>query len=420
MNSSRKFGAVTCAVMLGLSLMTGCSTLNSSKVNTTEKVDVKLADGHWRPAVKAELERLIAENAFQGKKAVFDFDNTSICRDIGEATFATMVQEGQLTKENISRDITPSFVLGDKTVSLDTAASLPEFYEEFLSATKHQVAEKTPYSNSYAWVVQILAGMTPAEILPFSEKAFSNNVALQDMGAADLKETKINGYRKPFFYPEMVDLYGVLLKNGYDVYICSASNIWTVRWMVTENLNALLEEKHGKGVKIAPDHVIGVSVLLRDKRDGKLYKDPLLVRSNPKYAAMDREELSQYELTSQIVYPITGYFGKVANILKYVTKERPFLIGGDSPNDLPMLDRSENRLWITRLEKMGYQKSTIAQMKDSLPGNWLIQPVLYKKSPGFVSDQKDLDGRFTAKPSAKKTPDSVVGFLKENGELKDF
>ncbi|VFQ45037.1 HAD family hydrolase [Desulfoluna butyratoxydans] len=401
------------------SLLTGCGVKADVKTAPAKPV-VKLDEGHWNPAVKAKLETLIAEGAFQGKKAVFDFDNTTICRDIGEATFAAMVEAGQLTLDGISRDITPSFVLGDKKVSLETVKNLPEFYEDFLSATKHQKGEKTPYSNSYAWVVQILAGMTPDQILPYSEKAFGNNVAKQDSGAADLKETKINGYRMPFFYPEMVDLYGNLLKNGYEVYVCSASNVWTVRWMVAANLNKLLEAKFGKGVAIAPDHVIGVNVLLKDKRDGKLYKDRLLVKNNPKYAALDREELSNYELTTQVVYPITGYFGKVANIIKYVTKERPYLIGGDSSNDLPMLDRAENRLWITRLEKMGYQKGLVEQMGDSLPGNWMIQPVLYKKSPGFVSTRGDLDARLAPKPSAIEKTAKVAGFLEENGALKAF
>ncbi|BCS95517.1 phosphoserine phosphatase [Desulfoluna limicola] len=404
------------AWMVGALVMAGTALTSASAM-----AEVKLADGNWNPAVKAKLEKIIAENAFQGKKAVFDFDNTTVCRDIGEATFAAMVEAGQLTLDKVSRDVTPSsFVLGDKTVSLDTVKDLPEFYEDFLSATKHQAGEKTPYSNSYAWVVQIMAGMTPAQILPFSEKAFGNNIALKDSGAADLKETKINGYRMPFFYPEMVDLYGALLTNGYEVYVCSASNIWTVRWMVTENMNKLIEAKYGKGIGIAPDHVIGVNVLLKDKRDGKLYKDQLLVKSNAKYAALDRDELSNYELTSQIVYPITGYFGKVANIIKHVTKERPFLIGGDSNNDLPMLDRAENRLWITRLESMGYQKGLVEQASDSLPGNWMLQPALYKKSPGFVATKADLEKRLAPKASALETPTKVVSFLKENGQLADF
>lgn len=409
---------MVCSLFVCGSLLTGCGL--KSVATTPAKPVVKLEQGNWNPAVKAKLEKLIAANAFQGKKAVFDFDNTTVCRDIGEATFAAMVEAGKLSLKGVSRDITPSFDLDGKKVSLDTAKDLPEFYEDFLSATKHQAGEKTPYSNSYAWVVQIMAGMTPAQILPFSEKAFNGNGAMKDMGAADLSETKINGYRVPFFYPEMVDLYGALLANGYDVYVCSASNIWTVRWMVTENMNKLIEAKYGKGVGIAPDHVIGVSTLLKDKRDGKLYKDQLLVKSNAKYAALDRAELANYELTSQIVYPITGYFGKVANIMKHVTKERPFLIGGDSDNDLPMLDRAENRLWITRLESMGYQKSLVDQVADSLPGNWMLQPALYKKSAGFVSTQAELDKRLAPNASGLESATKTVKFLKEKGQLADF
>ncbi|PVZ70528.1 HAD family hydrolase [Pelagibaculum spongiae] len=382
--------------------------------------DVQLKSDGWNPVVKARLEKLIFENAFKGKKVVFDFDNTTISRDIGEATFAVMAGENRLSTKNIPKSITPPFTLNGKKYSIDTVGNLPDFYEAFLSATKHQKGESTPYSNSYAWVVQIMSGMSPDQIIPFSKTAFSNNMAIKDKFNSGLKESKTHGYRMPFFYPEMVELYGTLIKNGYDVYVCSASNVWTVRWMVLENLNPVLEAQFGEGIKIAADHVIGVSVLLMDKRDGQLYKDPLLVKSNSEYASLNKKELANYQLTSQIVYPITGYFGKVANIMKYISKERPFLIGGDSPNDLPMLDFAENRLWIARLEKMEYQERLTVQAQQSMPGNWLVQPVLYKKSPGFVANQKQLNKRLSVNPSALEKTSKVVSYLKKNDLLEKF
>ncbi len=382
--------------------------------------EIKLDQGKWCPEVKARLETLIAQNAGKGKKVIFDFDNTLICRDIGEATFAAMAGEKKLTLKNIPLEITPPFTLNGKRISPDNAENITMFYEDFLSATKHQPGEACPYSNGYAWVVQIMAGMTPADILSFTEKAYAKGIARQDSEKSNLQETKINGYRQPFFYPEMTDLAGLFLKNGYDVYVISASNIWTVRWMVIKNLNPLIQARHGEGLGIAPDHVIGVSVLLEDTRTGELHKDPLLVRTNKAYANMNLEELANYKLTSQIVYPLTGYFGKVANIIKFITSDRPFLIAGDSPNDHPMLNMAENRLWITRLEKMGYQEKTVKLIDNSLPGEWLLQPVLYKKSPGFVSSQADLDQSFSTKPSSKKTPDAVVQFLKKFGKLQKF
>ncbi|MBW1646030.1 MAG: haloacid dehalogenase-like hydrolase [Deltaproteobacteria bacterium] len=376
--------------------------------------------GNWNPIVKLQLEKLIAAHAGQGKICIFDFDNTTLCRDIGEATMAALNQAGVLTKEKHNKCIDVEFDLKGKKISMATVKNLPEYYEDFLSATKHHALESTPYENGYGWVVQIMAPMSPADWLPYTEKAFGNGIGEQDSKSPDLHETKINGYRMPFFYPEMVDLYGVLLKNGYKVYISSASNVHTVRWMVLNQLNPRIQALHGKDLAIPPENVIGISCLMNDDRTGKLCKDPYLVRENKKYAYLDKEELSHYHLTPQICHPMNGYYGKLANIMKYITKQRPFLIGGDSSNDLPMLNYAENRIWITRLEKMGYQKTLVKAMGEALPGQWFIQPVLYKKAPGFVSTESDLDRRLAAKPDKLAKAKKVVEFLRQNGALPNF
>ena len=166
--------------------------------------------GNWNPEVKARLEKLIAANANQGKICVFDFDNTTICRDIGEATMATLNEAGLLTKEKHYKCVDPSFVLGDKKITMETA------------------------------------------------------------------------------------------KN------------------------------------------------------------------------------------------------------------------------LPMLNRAENRIWITRLEKMGYQETLVKVMKNALPGQWFVQPALYKKAPGFVASQTDLNKRLAAKPEKLAKVNAVVKFLQTNKALIDF
>ncbi len=376
--------------------------------------------GNWNPDVKARLEKLITANANQGKVCVFDFDNTTICRDIGEATMATLNEAGLLTKEKHYKCVDPSFVLGDKKITMETAKNLPAYYEDFLSATKHHALESTPYENGYGWVVQIMAPMSPADWLPSTEKAFADGIGEQDTKSTALKETKINGYRMPFFYPEMVDLYGVLLKNGYKVYISSASNVHTVRWMVLNKLNPRIQALHGSNLAIPAENVIGISCLMIDDRNGKLCKDPYLVKENKKYAQLDIDELSHFHLTAQICHPMNGYYGKVANIMKYITVNRPFLIAGDSSNDLPMLNRAENRIWITRLEKMGYQETLVKVMKNALPGQWFVQPALYKKAPGFVASQTDLNKRLAAKPEKLAKVNAVVKFLQTNKALIDF
>ena len=131
--------------------------------------------GNWNPEVKTRLEKLITANAGQGKICVFDFDNTTICRDIGEATMAALNEVGLLTKDKHYKCVNPaSFMLDGKKITMGTAANLLAYYEDFLSATKHHELESTPYENGYGWVVQIMAPMSPADWLPLTEKAFAD------------------------------------------------------------------------------------------------------------------------------------------------------------------------------------------------------------------------------------------------------
>jgi len=96
-------------------------------------------------------------------------------------------------------------------------------------------------------------------------------------------------------------------------------------------------------------------------------------------------------------------------LMQYILKdnEKPFLACGDSLGDFAMLNFSENKLWFSRLESFDYQKQVLSQIKKSDSKSWFIQPVLYKKSSGFVKDilqvetllkDKDLE---KAKESAK-------------------
>jgi len=379
---------------------------------------VKLSGESWYSEVKSSLEQIITDNAGKNKKAVFDCDNTILCRDIGEATLAVMVMEGRLTPQNVPSEVSPEFIINGKKINLKSG--LMTYYDDILSATAHHKDEKCPSANSYAWAVQIMNGMTPAEIIPFTEKAYADGLGQKDMNDKNLKRTQISGVDRPFIYPEMADLLGTLIKNKIGVYVISASNVWSVRWLVINKLNPMLKEKFGNDVFLQPDHVIGISVLLRDKRDGRLYKDPLLVKTNKKYAEMDMDELNNYELTTQIAYPLSGYYGKVANVLKFVTFDRPLLAGGDSSNDFPMLNFAENRLFITRLDKLNYQKELMDVVKDSLPGKWLLQPSLNKIIPGFVSSDVELNKRLEKAGNDLKTAGETVGFLKKSGQWKSF
>ncbi len=374
---------------------------------------INLINANWNLKTKQNLEKLLTKNAGKGKKVIFDFDNTTVSRDIGDATFAQLVKDGQINPENF-KEISPTFTIDGKEISLTSEVDITEYYEKIQESTSHDQNDKSPAINGYAWVVQIMAGKTPFDITEAAKKAFKNNEASKDRQLSI--ESKIDvtsgktSYRVPFYHPETVNLIGNLLLNGYDVYVISASNVWSIRYMITVELTKLLKKEFGKDIAIKPENVFGLSTLIKDKRNGKLYKDYLLVKENVKYAKLEPDELKNYELTTQMVYPLSGYDGKTANIQQFITKtnQRPFLACGDSPGDFSMLEFAENRLWFSRLESFDYQKKLISLVKKSDSSHWFIQPVLYKKMPGLIKNTSQLKLLLKNKEDLNKAIESIA------------
>ena len=139
---------------------------------------------------------------------------------------------------------------------------------------------------------------------------------------------------------------------------------------------------------IPPEQVLGVSVLLADRRGG-LHKDACLVRENPDYAALDPRTLGAFRLTGQLQFPVPTYSGKVG-CLWDVLGGRPFLAVGDSPGDHAMLSFSRNRLWIARLDKPGYQAATAKRIRQTGRRGWILQPALGGAKPGFLANASGL------------------------------
>jgi hypothetical protein len=50
-----------------------------------------------------------------------------------------------------------------------------------------------------------------------------------------------------------------------------------------------------------------------------------------------------------------------------------------------MLSFSEHRLWIARMEKPGYQQTTMDCIRRTGKKGWMVQPVLARETPGFLA-----------------------------------
>lgn len=343
----------------------------------------RLKEPGWTPQCRAALEELINKGSGKRLPVVFDFDNTVVCGDIGEAVLAVLARDGTLSPEKIPRTLSPPFRhLVEGKVSLESALDLTDYYEALLSPTVHQEEDTTPLANGYAWAVEIMEGLTPLDVTKATRKAYGAS----QPGKRNLIEVTPGkaGYPAPFFYPEMVELIAELLRHAFDFWILSASNVWSVRWMMLNGLNPLLR-KRGVRNGVRADHVIGISTLLANAA-GKLYKDPILVQENAGYARLDPAALRRFRLTSRLCFPVSTYSGKVAWIYDVIGRQ-PYLCAGDSPGDHPMLGFSEHRLWIARVEKAGYQKALVQLARRRGNEGWLVQPVASVDRPGFIAAQ---------------------------------
>ncbi len=334
----------------------------------------------WAPATRLALERLIRRGAGQGLPIAFDFDNTLVCGDVGEATLAMLVKQRRL-KPDVVAELAPPFRRADgRRVSARRVPDLTAYYEALLEGSGHGAADPNPLTSGYTWAVEVMAGLSPVEIIQTTAAA----AKLAREGESRRVEVTPGktAYPLPWFYPEMVELVAALVRHQFAVWVVSASNAWSVRWMVLNELNPRLAQI-GCERGVAPEQVIGVAPLLRD-HDGRVLKDRVLVRSNPAYARLEPGALRQLRLTRRLDLPVPVYAGKVA-CLWDALGGRPHLAAGDSPGDLPMLAFAENRLWIARVEKPDYSAAMRERQSVSPPGMWLTQSVRVKTSPGFVA-----------------------------------
>jgi len=352
-------------------------------------VTSQLQSPGWFDPTRRALESLIRAGAGKGLPAVFDFDNTLICGDIGEATLAVLVRSGKLNPERVSETLCPRFrVAGRGEIRLESCVDLTAYYEALLAAAAQGQNGLAPLASGYAWAVEIMEGLGPQAIVQATRAAYGLAVP-GSICTTEVTPGK-TGYPAPYFYPEMVELLRVLLEHEFDVWIVSASNVWSVRWMVLEALNPLLRQD-GLREGLRPDHVVGISTLLADRR-GRLHQDAVLVREHAGYATLHPKALAGFRLTSRLQFPVPSYSGKIACLFEAIGRN-PYFCAGDAPGDHPMMAISEHRLWIARLEKPGYQAAADNLIRQTGAAGWMVQATLTTQAPGFLPSLSGLAER---------------------------
>lgn len=241
---------------------------------------VRLLDdkvGRWLPENRTRLNEMIsslgiASPAFDPKNrpvAVFDWDNTVVKNDLGDATFFWMLRHDKVLQP-VDRDwsATSRHLTPEARSALNAACDAAANPGEPLQTSTHsdcadelvriynngqtradQAAWNNPVTltlnTSYAWVAQLQAGYTPEEIRAFARSAYAEN-AFNPPGSTQRVGTTSGLAFHVQVYEEMVDLIETLQANGFDVWVVTASPQFVI--------DAVSEELVG----IKPNRVIGI------------------------------------------------------------------------------------------------------------------------------------------------------------------
>jgi phosphoserine phosphatase len=303
-----------------------------------QPADIISESGHWYPANLASIHSTIEEHTRgsdpSGAVAVFDFDNTCIFRDVGQAVFRYQMQH---LRYRISPDALAAVLPGQEILLAGRpmaaiTSTLVDAYERLWPLIEANRQNSVRQMQEYRVFTTLLLWFTdqarrderlgPAYVLPFMGRMLAGH-SLADLRALacevltaimaePLTEQKLTidlpaplghleaGYPMGLHaHREMDELMRMLARAGIDSYVISAST----EWLVVEAVRQL-------GFPVPEDRIFGIRVHIDD----------------------------QHLLTTEKAadYPITFRQGKTEIINRFIA--RPLiLVAGDADTDYEML-----------------------------------------------------------------------------------
>ncbi|MFS8066174.1 MAG: haloacid dehalogenase-like hydrolase [Byssovorax sp.] len=255
---------------------TGGGTGTGGALPAAPDLDPKLL---WYGTNREALDTMIDERGVNGAGydpahkpvAAFDWDNTTIKNDIGDlTTFWLLAHDKILQPPAKTWTLTSPFLTSDAAAALTAACGglaapgepLPTSTntacaDEILSvySSGATTGAKTAFAAwnyrtmdpTYAWAAQLTAGYTPKEVAAFAQQALDAALAAPLDATQTVGTKTVNAYAR--IYDQTSNLIDVLQKNGFDVWVVSASPQYVV-------------EPFAARVNVASDHVIGIRALL--------------------------------------------------------------------------------------------------------------------------------------------------------------
>lgn len=401
------------------------STAGTNDDSATATSTAAVADGSvpaldragWTESVYKTLTETIIGSAGQGKIVVFDFDNTTQARDIGEAVLAQVQQAKVIDPASLSPAMFPPF-----TTSGGEPMTITEGVSDYYDAVLDSAGDADPFReySSLPMPATAFTGRTLADFLAQTATVYDNGAGAKDLTSND--ESTILGAGRPFIYPQMADLYGNLRSNGYDVWVVSAGVGWAVRWMVQNAVNPAIVAKYGPDAALPMDHVVAITTLLKDRETGKLVSDYQLTHQTPdaRYINLEPTRMSQLEITAIPDGVASWRGGKAGAIDNIITRGELFMVAGDSMGDVEMLARATNRLVISRMNKPALAEGFADEIAKAPDANWMLQPTINSAPVGFLETKCQMADKTAGNADLTAATDKSLGVLDGTGRLGSF
>lgn len=263
--------------------------------------------------VRARLQEAVSAPRSGRAVAVFDYDNTCILGDIGEL-FAQWLVDELLYRTDLEvfweqidprdgRDHARALARELHALSVDDPAR-DDLYAEYraeMAAIYPRLMGREGKKVAYAWAVLLHVGLTEQQMFDYSAACVAHEWS-RSLGREVLRTTRGEsiefevGMRR---FAAIRRLHQWLRDNGFEVWIVSATNWWTV------------------------------STAAR-----------LMYGHDPAFAVGNRVEVRDGVLTEDFVAPALFRDGKV-EVIKREIGVRPQLVFGDSETDLSMMEWAE-------------------------------------------------------------------------------
>lgn len=267
-----------------------------------------LPAGRWRPEVHQRLSALLEAPPSGRPVAVFDFDNTCILGDIGELFSHYLIDEMRYRYDlnDFWDEVHPDD--GKKELKKITEEALnvraderenSPIYQDYLAemgALYGRRYRREGRRACYEWAVRLHVGLTEEEMRRWTAEAIERELR-RERGVEERRCQRgevVQIHRGIRTIQEIRDLFGALEAAGFDVWIVSATNIWSV-------------QVFGAYFGIPRERILG-----------------------------NRVEVKKGRLTSKPEHPVLFREGKVEAIEKFIGK-RPALVAGDTITDYEML-----------------------------------------------------------------------------------